>query len=238
MAHFGMKSVWNYEKNTVVNHAALHYGGKAFGDTARAFLHTDIAAKFNDFKDFDSAAMLNQWWIVDGDVSAGLRWEHCLKENNLMNPKALRIEGQYNLSKTEAVWAHFAFVNKFAALAYDWTWRQAGVDWRTTAMLTCCLQKAKSGEGDSAVENYQQFMNSPFGFRFGWDAQISKQMKVIANWGWSSRYFFNIVMNTEFKKNFTVGLHFHYDHDKRSSGPINLGFDVHYKCDDLLDITS
>jgi len=224
-----MKSVWNYAANTTVNYASLHYGGKAFGDTARAFLHTDVAAKFNDLTNFDSAAMLNQWWLVDGDVTVGLRWEHCLKENNLMNPKAVRLEGQYNLSKTDAVWGHVAFVNKFAALAYDHVVRLAGIDWRTTTMLTCAWEK--SGEA------YQQLRGTPFGFRIGQDAQFSKQMKVVSNWGFSNRFFFNCVMNTEMKKNFMVGVHFHYDHNKRSNGPINLGFDIHYKCDDLLDIT-
>ena len=37
--HMSAKNVWNWNNRTICNSMAFHYGGKAFGDTAKAFLH-------------------------------------------------------------------------------------------------------------------------------------------------------------------------------------------------------
>lgn len=52
--------------------------------------------------------------------------------------------------------------------------------------------------------------------------------------------FFNCNMNTEIKKNWMLGVHFHYKGTNRNRkvaekevSPIDCGFELHYKCDDL-----
>jgi hypothetical protein len=89
--HIGAKGTYEFKSGNVTSNVALHYGGKAFGETAKAFIHTDFATKFIDNK-YSEAAVLNQWWIVDGDVSAGLRWEHAIGKA-VTAPSALRLEG-------------------------------------------------------------------------------------------------------------------------------------------------
>lgn len=74
--HVSGKSVWNYNKNTLCNSMAFHYGGKAFGETAKAYLHSDFTGNFSQAMAFQNANVLNQWWIVDGDVSAGVRTQY------------------------------------------------------------------------------------------------------------------------------------------------------------------
>jgi hypothetical protein len=88
----------------------------------------------------------------------------------------------------------------------------------------------------------KQMMDTPVGFRLGSEAQFSKEMKIVSNYGFSDRAFFNCNMQTAMKKNWNVGVHFHFDNKrcakaeegKAAQNPIQLGFDLHYKCDDLL----
>lgn len=219
--HVGYRAVWNYNANTLAHNMALHYGGKAFGETAKMYLHSDFAATFKDLWTYNAMKVLNQMWIVDGDVSAGIRFEYDFTKKNI---DALRFEGQYNIDKDSAVWGHVAYKNKFAALAYDNTFTMAKVAIRHTSMLTA-----------SWDEKVKQFYGTPVGFRFGSEAKISKDMKVVSNWGFSSQLFFNCNMTTTVKKNWDLGVHFHYKGDRQGQGssPIESGLELHYKCDDL-----
>jgi len=40
-AHLGYRMIWNYTKKSLAHNMALHYGGKAFGETAKMYLHSD-----------------------------------------------------------------------------------------------------------------------------------------------------------------------------------------------------
>jgi len=114
-------------------------------------------------------------------------------------------------------------------VAYDWSFDLAKVTWRNTFMLTY-----KHGA--------KQFMESPVGFRVGSESQFSKEMKIVSNFGYSNRAFFNCNMMASLKKNFMFGVHFHFDENRtakpaegeKEKYPVQFGLDLHYKCDDLL----
>jgi hypothetical protein len=76
-------------------------------------------------------------------------------------------------------------------------------------------------------------MKTPVGIRFGTFSQFSKDMTVCANFGYSTRAFMNCNMQTTMKKNIHLGVHYHFD-DERKTDKIALGFELWYKCDDLL----
>jgi len=42
-------------------------------------------------------------------------------------------------------------------------------------------------------------------------------------------------MTTTIKKNWDLGVHFHYKGDRQGKGtsPVDVGYELHYKCDDL-----
>jgi hypothetical protein len=182
-------------------------------------LQTDITGNFSDKMVYANANVLNQWWIIDGDVSAGVRHQYDFTKKET---SAARVEAQYTINKTQAVWGHFNIQNKFAALAFDNCMDMAGVQFKNTLMLTYM-------HGNKAC-----FMNTPVGFRVGSECQLSKEMKVVSNWGYSTRAWFNANMNATMKKNFNVGVHIHFDDDREAEKKIECGLELHYKCDDLL----
>jgi len=166
--------------------------------------------------------VLNQLWIVDGDVSAGVRCGYNFTKKDM---DVLRIEGQYNIDKESAVWGHLDYKNKFAALAYDHTYTLAKVNMKNTAMLT--------GSWEAGVK---QFMGTPIGFRIGNDMKFSKDMKCTSNFGFSKQAFFNFNFMTTIQKNYDLGVHAHFLNDRvgvEGKAPMAVGVDLHYKCEDL-----
>jgi len=217
----GMKNVWNYNASTTQNHFMVHYAGKAFGETAKAFLMSDLQVKCTDFTKFASANVTNQWWIQDGDMQAGVRWVYDFTKKDL---DVARFEAQYNIDKSTAVWCHLALKNKYAALAYDYSYTLCNIAIRNTAMINGTWGEKK------------QFMNTPVGFRFGNEFNFSKDMSCVSNFGYSTQFFFNMNMKTKLTKNWNTGVHFHHAQsrvgDATRKTPINVGIELWYKCDE------
>lgn len=148
-----MKNVWKYADSSTQNHFMLHYAGKAFGETAKAFMMTDFKVGCTNFYNYASANVTNQWWIQDGDVQAGVRWVFDFKTKEF---DAARLEAQYTIDKSTSVWGHVALKNKFAGLAYDYSYTLCNLNIKNTFMLTGTWK-----------EGMKQFMDTPVGFRYG-----------------------------------------------------------------------
>jgi len=59
-------------------------------------------------------------------------------------------------------------------------------------------------------------------------------MTVCSNFGYSTRVFMNCNMQTTMKKNYHVGVHTHFDDNRKAGDKLQIGLELWYKCDDLL----